>query len=67
MTTIDRITAHLTDAGYSDAQIKQGLAWAEQQGWSDDDEALSLTLTRILYDEHQIADGARFAVEPGSW
>lgn len=66
-TLLTRITRHLSDAGYDAAAISGGIAFAEAAGYTDDDEALSLVATKILYSEDQIADGARFAVEAGSW
>lgn len=65
--THEAIRSHLADAGYADAAIAAGLAWADEQGWGDRDEALSLTLSHILYDAGQLADGVRVAVERGSW
>jgi predicted transcriptional regulator len=62
-----RIASHLDAAGYSDAAIEAGIAFADAEGYGDDDEALSLVVSHILYDAASLADGARFAVEPGSW
>lgn len=59
-TTDTQITAYLDEVGYSAEQIAQGLAYADAHGATDADERLSLALTRILYDDAQIADGARY-------
>ena len=66
MTTTQKIIVHLTDH-YAADDIAVGLAYAEQEGYVDSDDALSLTLSRILYSDSQLADGDRYAVEPGSW
>ena len=58
---IARVTAALTDAGYSADQIKQGLAYADTQDTGTDNEAYCLAVSRILYSDDQIADGAAFA------
>lgn len=62
-----RIASHLDAAGYSDAVIAAGIAFADAEGFGSDDEALSLAVSRILYDDASLAEGVRFAVEPGSW
>lgn len=62
-----KISAHLSAAGYSDAAIAAGIAFAESEGYRSDDEALSLAMSSILLDRASLADGARVAVEPGSW
>lgn len=62
-----RITNHLTEAGYTADAIKAGITFADAEGSRDDDEAMSLTLSHILYDRASLAEGVRFAVEPGSW
>jgi hypothetical protein len=62
-----RIANHLLAAGYPAAEINRGIAYAASTGYRDDDEALSLVASRILYDDAALAGGARFAVEPGTW
>lgn len=63
----DRIRAHCQAAGYSVDEIERGLLYAYNTRFSSDDEALSLVISRMLYGDDQLADGARFTVEPGSW
>jgi hypothetical protein len=58
----DRVHAHCAPAGYSAKEIDDGLAYAYRTGFSSDDEALSLTISRILYSDSQLADGARYEV-----
>ena len=62
-----RIASHLDAAGYSDAVIAAGIAFADAESFRDEDEALSLVVSHILYDAASLAEGVRFAVEPGSW
>jgi len=60
-----RIRRHIAAVGYGDAQITSGLAWATEQGFSTAREGYILAMSRILYDDGQLADGARFSVESG--
>lgn len=62
----DRIAAECRNAGYSDVEIARGIAYAEEIGWSTTEEAMSLTVSRILYGDKDLAAGERFPVEPGS-
>lgn len=62
-----RISNHLSDAGYSMSQITAGIAYADKVGYDGHDEALSLVVSRILYGDAALEDGARFGVEAGSW
>lgn len=62
-----RIRNHLAGGGYPDRQINTGIFYAMAVGYDDDDEALSLVVSRILYSNNQLAAGAHFSVEPGSW
>lgn len=55
-----RIARYLDDAGYSAEQIARGLAYADAEGATDANERLSLALSRLLYDDAQLADGARY-------
>jgi hypothetical protein len=59
------ISRHIREAGYSDAEIKAGLAYACQQGPYTAREGYILAMSRILYSDGQLADGARFSVEAG--
>jgi hypothetical protein len=46
--------------GYSPKEASDGIAWAIEQGAVTQDELLDLAVTRILYDDDQIANGARW-------
>jgi hypothetical protein len=61
-----RIRHRPDDAGYGDAVIRDGIAYADCIGFSDDDEALSIVVAHILYGEDECERGARFPVEPGT-
>ena len=58
---IAKVTAALTEAGYSADQIKQGLAYADTQDAEMDNDAYCSAISRILYSDEQMADGAVFA------
>jgi len=62
-----RITDHLREAQYTEDQIERGISYADQIGYNNDDEALSLVMSRILYSDSDLEYGERFAVDPGSW
>lgn len=49
--------------GYSEADIEGGIAYAELIGYSSEDEALSLTLSRILYTDTQLTAGDRVSTD----
>ena len=55
-----RIKRRLLLAGYARPQIKAGLTYAQEQDAATYDGALNLALTRILYTDAEIADGARW-------
>ncbi|MGA0530763.1 hypothetical protein [Hansschlegelia sp. KR7-227] len=57
----DAVRAQIAEAGYSDAAISKGIAYAADQGASDDHEAFVLAVSRILYSDEDLAEGARFA------
>ena len=56
------ICTRIRARGYPTAQAVYGLAWANTQGFTSADEGLSLAMSRILYDDEALADGARFPV-----
>lgn len=68
MTTIctDDAVSLMSAAGCSDEEIALGSAYAELIGYSDEEGFFSLAMSRILYSDAQLDEGARFAVEPGS-
>ena len=57
-----RIIDWAGDAGYSHKQILTGLLWAIDRHPADALEAAALMVSRILYTNEQLADGARFEV-----
>jgi hypothetical protein len=67
MATMDskqKISTFLDGAGYSDEQIAQGFDYADAVGWSSTDELGQLALSRILFSDEQLNDGAMAAWEP---
>lgn len=60
------IRRHMTLTGCSDAQIKHGIEWADEQGFSGARDGYILAMSRVLYDDGQLEEGARFSVEVGS-
>jgi hypothetical protein len=56
----DRIVTVLSGFGYSDDQIAEGLAYAQQQGAATDNQTFCLAVSRILYTDTQLSDGAMF-------
>ena len=56
------IRTRIRARGYPTAQAVYGLAWANAQGFTSADEGLSLAMSRIVYDDEALANGARFAV-----
>lgn len=65
MITIEQAIAIIADQ-YGEQQVAEGVAYAEQAGYSDTEDFFSLAISKILYSAEQLAGGARFAVEPGS-
>ena len=65
MITIAQATAIIADQ-YSAVQTAEGVAYAEQVGYSDAEEFFSIAMAKILYSADDIADGARYPVEHGS-
>lgn len=65
---IDRaIRRRLIFAGYSKIDVARGLAYArEQAGEYSIPEGFELALSRILYSDQQLADGARFSALPSN-
>jgi hypothetical protein len=49
----------LAAAGYSENQIREGMAYADAIGWDDEDDRGALALARILYSDEQLADNTR--------
>jgi hypothetical protein len=49
------------------AEIQKGIAFADSEGFDDEDEALSLAPSKILYSASLLANGDRFDVEAGGW
>jgi hypothetical protein len=65
MTIKEQVHADLTDAGYSTDEIERGFLWAaahNECGWTYA-ETKSAVLSRILYSDAQLEDGARWSVE----
>ena len=60
-----RIRRHIAAAGYTKEQIDAGLAYTREQGEYDAREGFILAMSRILYSDEQLEDGARIAVETG--
>lgn len=60
-----RIRRHIAAAGYSKEQIDAGLSYAREHGDYTAREGYILAMSRILYTDWQLADGARFSVEVG--
>lgn len=61
------IHRYLSEGGCSDEQIAQGVAYADEVGYRDWDDALRIALARILYTREACDEGARAPVEPGIW
>ena len=59
------IRRHMKAAGYSNEAITSGMEWAKQQGFDGAREGYILAMSRVLYDDDQLADGGRFSVEAG--
>jgi hypothetical protein len=57
------VAQQLREAGYSEAQIEEGIAHADQVGWQDVNELGQLALSHILYRDQQLADGDRAPAE----
>lgn len=53
-----KITNYLSQAGYSESQITAGMGYADSVGYTDIDEAYELAISRILYSDTQLNDGA---------
>jgi hypothetical protein len=53
-------------AEYGARSAEEGADYAEQIGYDDVEGFFSLAMSKILYSDDQLANGARFAVEPGS-
>jgi len=65
MATIDQAKALILE-GNSTAAAEEGFAFAEAEGYEAAEEFFSLAMSRILYSNAQLANGERFAVDPGS-
>jgi len=64
--TVHRTVMHkLAAGGYSPMQIRDGLAYAVAEDATTVREAFILAMSRILYSDEQLADGARYAAEEG--
>lgn len=62
---IRRARKHITDAGYSLGDASSGIDYATAQGATEAREIYILAVSRILYTDEQLADGARFSVADG--
>jgi hypothetical protein len=66
MNSINRtIRRHIYAAGYSKQDADAGIRYAAEQGDYTAREGYILAMSRILYSNDQLADGARFAVAEG--
>ena len=54
----------LSEAGYSEAEIKIGMDYAEKFDWADEDERGAYALARILYDDCQLDGDTKAPWEP---
>lgn len=45
--------------GYSDEAIAEGLAYADEHDWDDEDERGAYALARILYSDNQLAESPK--------
>jgi hypothetical protein len=57
------IRAELAAGGYTSAQIDRAMEYAHEQGACTGLDGYVLAMSRILYTDEQLADGARFCVE----
>jgi hypothetical protein len=57
----------LSEAGYSDEQIREGFEYADSIGYSDKDRLGQLALSRILYNDNQLEAGEVVGWEPVDW
>ena len=62
---IAAIRRHITDAGYSDADARHGISWAKSRGFATARDGYALAMSRILYSDEQLAEGAHFPVAHG--
>ena len=60
---IEKVKAWISEAGYSDEQIAVGIQQANCFDADTDEVAASIAMTRILYSDDQIDNGAYFSVE----
>ena len=63
---LTRLRIKIEGAGYSAAQAITGIRYALGQDATDLNQGFILAMSRILYSDEQLADGARFAVETES-
>jgi hypothetical protein len=66
MIDVERALNRMRAAGYSEIELTKGVAYAESVGYDSLEAFFSAVMTRILFRPEEIADGARFPVEPGS-
>lgn len=59
------IRRHLAAAGYDKAQADHGIAYARSKGNYSARDGYILAISRILYDDAQLENGALFEVEAG--
>lgn len=58
--TARTIRRHIAAAGYSAQSINKGMAFARNEGAVSQEDGFALAMSRILYSDDQLADGARF-------
>ena len=61
-TEIAKVRRQIQAAGYSAKEASTGLRYAKDHDAADAREGLSLAMSRILYSDDDLADGARYGV-----
>ncbi len=62
---VRHIRRRIATAGYSKKAIDAGIAYAISQHFGDAEEGYKLAVSRILYTDDALDDGAQYSAEPG--
>jgi hypothetical protein len=67
MITLAGVKAFILEADYSEEALAEGIAYAESVGYDGNAEKfLVLVVSRLLYTDEMLAEGARYTLEAGS-
>ena len=58
--TLRALRRRIEEPGYTRQEADCGIRWACEQGFESTDEGFMFAMSRILYDDGQLNDGARF-------